>query len=102
MMRIKIKDTVLVIAGKDKGKQGNVIDISAEKGILVGGIAMAKCHVKARKQGEVSAIKTRESYISVSNVMPICSSCNKACRVGFKMDEAGKKVRVCSGCKQII
>jgi large subunit ribosomal protein L24 len=102
-MRIRKNDTVLVIAGKDKGKKGNVIAILPKKDILlVDGIALSKCHVKARKQGEVSSIKTRESYISLSKVMPICSSCKEACRVSTKVLENGKKARVCSECKQII
>ncbi len=102
-MRIKKNDTVLVISGKDKGKTGNVIAISPKKDILlVEGIAISKCHVKATKQGETSAIKKRESYISFSKVMPVCSSCKKACRVSFKVLDTGKKARMCSGCKQII
>jgi large subunit ribosomal protein L24 len=102
-MRIRKNDTVLVISGKDKGKTGNVIAILPKKDILlVDGIAISKCHIKARKPGEVSSIKERESYVSLSKVMPVCSSCKKPCRVSFKVLETGKKTRVCSGCKQII
>jgi len=102
-MRIRKNDTVLVLSGKDKGKTGNVIAILPKKDILlVDGIAISKCHIKARKQGEVSSIKQRESYISLSKVMPVCSSCKKPCRVSFKVLETGKKARICSECKQII
>lgn len=102
-MRIRKNDTVQVITGKDKGKTGNVIAILPKKDILlVDGIAISKCHVKARKQGEISSIKSRESYISLSKVMPVCTSCKKACRVSFKVLETGKKARICSECKQII
>lgn len=102
-MRIRKNDTVLVITGKDKGKTGNVIAILPKKDILlVDGIAISKCHIKARKQGEASSIKKRESYISLSKVMPVCSSCKKACRVSYKVLDTGKKARTCSECKQII
>lgn len=102
-MRIRKNDTVMVITGKDKGKKGNVIAILPKKDILlIDGIAVRKCHVKARKQGEASSIKNRESYISVSKVMPVCPSCKKACRVSVKALDTGKKARVCSECKQII
>ncbi len=58
-MRIRKNDTVLVITGKDKGKTGNVIAILPKKDILlVDGIAISKCHVKARKQGKLPRLKS--------------------------------------------
>ena len=102
-MRIRKNDTVLVISGRDKGKTGNVVAIlPKEDKLLIGGIAINKYHVKARKQGEASSIKKQESYISLSKVMPVCSSCKNACRVSFKVLDTGKKARICSECKQII
>jgi len=102
MFSVKKNDTVKVISGKDKGKQGVVLDILPKKGkVLVKGVALVKRHAKARRQGEVSGIKERESYIDSSNVMPICSSCKKPCRINVKLVESGKKVRICNKCKEI-
>lgn len=95
MKRIKKNDTVVVITGKDKGKKGQVIDIISDKNLVkVKGIALVTKHIKAKKQGEQSGIKKLESYINISNVMPIAKD-NKPCRVSFKKLENGKKVRVC-------
>ncbi len=101
-MRIKKNDTVLVLTGRDKGKRGTVLEVVTDKGLVkVAGIAMVTKHYKARKQGEVSAIKKQEGYINASNVMLI-SSDKKPCRVNFKVLEDGKKVRVCNRTKEII
>ena len=94
MMRIKKNDTVVVITGSDKGKQGKVIDIK--------GIALVTKHFKARKQGEISTIKKVERFIDISNVMLISPIDSKPCRVNFKVLEDGKKVRICNRTKEII
>jgi large subunit ribosomal protein L24 len=102
MQTIKKNDTVRVMIGKDKGKEGSVIAILPEKGkVMVKGVAVATRHAKARKQGEASSIKKREAYIDISNVMPVCSSCKKPCRVASKEVEGGKRARVCAQCKEI-
>ncbi len=102
MMRIKRNDTVLVIAGKDKGKRGVVLEVLPDKNLIkVQGIAVMTKHVKARRQGEISAIKRQEGFIHLSNVMLI-SPDGKPCRVGVKTLEDGKKVRVCNRTGQTI
>ncbi len=91
MMRIKKNDTVLVLTGRDKGKRGTVLEVVTDKGLVkVAGIAMVTKHYKARKQGEVSAIKKQEGYINASNVMLI-SSDKKPCRVNFKVSRRWQK-----------
>jgi large subunit ribosomal protein L24 len=103
MMRIKKNDTVVIITGPDKGKQGKVIDIKHDKNLVkVKGIALVTKHAKARKQGEVSAIKKIERFIDASNVMLISPVDSKPCRVNFKVLEDGKKVRTCNRTKEII
>ena len=88
-------DTVKVIAGKDKGKEGKVTVVMPSKNkVIVEGVAMVKKHQKARAQGQESAIVTKEAAIDASNVMRICSKCGKAARVGSKVLENGKKVRI--------
>lgn len=102
MNRIKKNDTVLVLTGRDKGKKGTVLDVQSDKDLVkVAGIAIVTKHYKARKQGEVSSIKKQEGYIHASNVMLI-STDGKPCRVNFKVQEDGKKVRVCNRTKDVV
>ncbi len=103
MERIIKKDTVVVISGKDKGKKGSVVDILPKKGkILISGVSLATKHAKVRKQGDVAGIKKEELYIRLSKVMPLCTSCGVACRVGTKSLDDGKNVRVCKKCKEVL
>ena len=93
MNKIKKDDVVIVIAGKDKGKSGQVLSVDTKnQKILVKGINMVKKHQKAGKTkgAAESAIIERENWLSISNVM--LSVDGKATRVGFKMD-GDKKVR---------
>lgn len=90
--RIKKNDLVQVISGKDKGKRGQVIEVLPKKGkIKVKGIALQTRHVKARKAGEIGGIKREEAFLALSNVMPVCSSTDKPCRVNAKVLDGGKE-----------
>ena len=98
-MVVKSKDTVVVISGKDKGKQGQVVSVRPADGkITVEGVAMVTKHEKARAQGQPGGIIHKEAYIDASNVMIVCKKCGKATRVGKKILDDGKKVRVCKKC----
>ncbi|MGC2310175.1 MAG: 50S ribosomal protein L24 [Candidatus Babeliaceae bacterium] len=102
MMRIKKNDTVTIISGKDRDKRGTVLEVvPRENKVKVKGLNMAVHHVKAKRKGEASMMKKQESYLSISKIMPICSSCNKACRVNFIIAQ-GNKTRVCNRCKQAL
>jgi large subunit ribosomal protein L24 len=87
-MNVKKNDTVVVLSGKDKGKQGKVI---------VEGVSVATRHQKARRQGEEGGIVKKETPIYACKVMTVCPKCNKATRVAHKIVD-GKKVRVCKHC----
>lgn len=101
MERVKKNDTVQVVTGRDKGKKGSVIEILPKKGkVLVKGIAVVSKHFKPRRQGEVAGIKKIESYLDISNVMPVCGSCKKPTRVQTQTAAGGKKSRICSKCKE--
>ena len=104
LMRIKKNDTVMVISGKDKDKQGVVIDVLSKKGkvdkVRIQGLGLVVRHSKARKQGEVSSIKKMETYFDVSKVMPVCASCKKPCRLNTTLVE-GKKARMCNRCEEV-
>ncbi len=93
-IRIKKNDTVKVIAGRDKGKTGRVIEVDHEKGrVLVEGVQMAKKHTRPNPQRQIKGgIAERESPIHVSNVM-LMTSTGVATRVGFKTETVGGKVR---------
>ncbi len=103
MLRVKKNDTVKIMAGKDKGKTGDVITLlPTENKVLVKGIALVTKHMKARRQGESPRIVKQESYINLSNVMPVCRSCSQPCRIHIKFLENGKKARVCSNCQELL
>lgn len=94
-LNVKTGDTVVVIAGKDAGKQGEVLKTFPSKNrIIVSGVNMISRHQKARKAQEKSAIVKKEGTIDVSNVMILCPVCGKATRVKHMMQD-GKSVRVC-------
>ncbi len=100
MERVKKNDMVQVIAGKDAGKQGPVIDIFPKNDkVIVKGVGVVARHAKARKQGETSGIKREERPILLSKVMPVCPACKKPCRVNVQVLDDGKKIRVCNRCK---
>ena len=101
LSRVKKDDKVIVLQGRYKGKEGVVIKIDDKKGkVLVKGIGIVTKHQKARKSGEKSKILKEESFLPLSKVMPVCSTCKKACRVQTKFMEDGKKIRVCHRCKE--
>ena len=95
---MKKGDTVVVLSGKDKGKQGKVLStVPSEAKVVVEGINMVTCHVKARKQGEESNIVKREAALYASKVQVVCPKCGKATRVAHKITD-GKKARICKKC----
>jgi len=102
-MNIRKDDTVLVIAGKDKGKKGKVrFSYPDKKRILVDGVNFIKKHSKAKGAAKQAGIIDREATIPVSNVMLLCSKCNHPARVGFRFLDDGKKVRFCRACGEVI
>ena len=97
-MSIRKDDLVVVLSGKDKGKQGKVLGtVPSEAKVVVEGINMVTCHVKPRKQGETGGIVQREAAMYASKVQVVCPKCNKGTRIAHKI-ENGKKTRVCKHC----
>ena len=97
-MNIKKDDKVVVLSGKDKGKEGKILyaDPKALK-VIVEGVNVATKHQKPRKQGEEGGIIKVETPIYASKVQLVCPKCGKATRVAHKI-EGDKKVRVCKKC----
>ena len=97
-MNIKKDDKVIVLSGKDKGKQGEVLVAEPKAGkVIVKGVNVATKHQKPQKQGQEGGIIKVETPIYVSKVQLVCPKCGKATRPGFKV-EAGKKTRICKKC----
>ena len=102
-MNIRKNDTVLVIAGKDKGKTGKVRFAYPKKDrVLVEGVNFIKRHARATGQVRQAGIIEREEPLNVSDVMLVCGKCNRPTRVGFRSLADGKKVRICRSCDEVI
>jgi len=102
-MDIRKNDTVLVIAGKDKGKRGRVrFAYPKKERLLVEGINFVKKHSRAQGAVRQAGIIEREAPIHVSNVMLICAKCNKPVRVGARFLADGRKVRFCRSCGEVV
>ena len=101
-LNIKTDDTVIVLSGDDKGTKGKVIATSPKEGkVIVEGANVVHKHVKARRQGENSAIVDTEGAIYACKVALYCDTCKKGVRVKHVVKD-GKKVRVCAKCGQEI
>ncbi|WP_026105224.1 50S ribosomal protein L24 [Halalkalibacterium ligniniphilum] len=93
-MHVKKGDTVKVISGKDKGKQGVVLEAYPKKNrVLVEGVNIVKKHAKPSQDNPQGGILNQEAAIHASNVMPIDPKSGEPTRVGYKV-ENGKKVRI--------
>ena len=98
-MSIKKGDVVVVLSGKDKGKQGKVLAaMPADRKVIVEGINVVSRHTRPRKQGEEGGILKKEAAIYACKVQKVCPKCNKATRPAHKILADGKKVRVCKKC----
>ena len=99
---LKKGDMVKVIAGKEKGKSGKILKIvSGKDKIVVEKLNFVKRHQKPDAHGK-GGIVEKEAPIHVSNVMLVCNKCDAVVRLGSKLLEEGKKVRVCRKCSEII
>jgi large subunit ribosomal protein L24 len=101
-LKIQRNDTVMVIAGSDKGKKGRVLRVMPDEGrLLVEHVRVVKKNVRPNPQRNIKGgIAEQESPIDISNVLLICGSCGPM-RVGFKF-EGDTKVRVCRKCGEAI
>ena len=98
-MKLKKGDRVKVIAGKDLGKDGVIMRVLPEKNkVIVEGVNIAKKHQRATRATMQGGIIDKDMPIHVSNVALVCGSCG-ATRLGYRFDDAGKKIRICRKCK---
>jgi len=100
---IRKDDRVMVISGKEKGKVGKVLKILPKKDrIIVEKVNMIKRHTKPGRMGSRGGILEKEGSLPISNVMLICSSCTDPVRVGRKVLEDRRRVRVCTKCGETL
>ena len=108
-MNIKISDKVVIITGKDKGKDGKVVQIlPAMNKVVVEGVNVMYKHLKSRQKGEKGQRVQFNGPVIISNLMLICPKCNKPSRLGIKISKGTEdvstktKARFCKKCKEVI
>ena len=100
---VKKNDVVMVIAGKDKGKSGKVLRVIPKKNrLIVERVNFIKRHTRPSAKHRQGGIIEREGPLHISNVMVVCTKCNKSARIGKKVLEDDKKVRFCKRCGEIL
>ncbi len=98
-LSIRRDDTVVVLSGKDKGKEGKVLEAMPEsRKVVVEKINVVTRHTKPRKQGEQGGLIKKEAPIYACKVMRVCPKCKKPTRPASKVGADGKRVRVCKKC----
>lgn len=103
MHKIKVGDTVIVLAGKDKGRTGRVLKSVKNGRVLVEGVNLVKKHVRGNPQrNETGGIIEREAGLDISNLAILNPQTNRADRVGIKVLEDGKKVRYFKSNNEVI
>ena len=103
MRKLRKGDSVIVIAGKDKGKKGEVVKVIDDKKLIVTNVNLAKKHTKPNpNKEETGGIIEREMPLNISNVMIFNPITKKADKVGCKTLENGKKVRIYKSNKEVI
>ena len=100
--KIRKGDTVEVLAGKDKGKRGEVVRVNLKKeAVIVSGVNIVKKAMKKRSQQDQGGIAEVEAPLNISNVGIVCKKCGKPVKIGYKFD-GDKKIRVCRKCGETL
>ena len=100
---VKRGDTVVVIAGKERGKRGKVLVVlPARQRVIVEKVNMIKRHQRPTQKLRQGGIIEREGTLNLSNVMVVCGKCDRPTRTGTQTLAEGKKARVCRRCGEII
>ena len=101
LQRLRKDDTVIVIAGRERGKTGKVLRVLAERNrVVIEHVNLVKRHTKPRGVQTPGGIVEKEASLHASNVLPVCGRCNKPTRVGHKRMDDGHIVRVCRRCHE--
>ncbi|MBQ8431110.1 MAG: 50S ribosomal protein L24 [Clostridia bacterium] len=101
-LHVKKGDKVVVIAGKDAGKTGEILSVnSAKNTVVVSGVNIQAHHNKPKSKDDKGGIVKAEGGINSSNVQVVCQVCNKATRIS-KIEKDGKMVRACKKCGAVL
>ncbi len=102
-MQIRKNDSVMVIAGKERGKTGKVLRVLTDRGaVIVERLNIVKRHTKPRGPQQSGGIVEKEAAIHASNIMIMCDKCNAPVRIGRKILADGKKIRICRRCQEAL
>ncbi len=102
-LHVRKNDTVMVVAGKEKGKSGRVLRVLREKQrVVVERVNFVKRHARPSRQFRQGGIIEKEASLHISNVMVVCPKCNKPVRLGTKQLEDGRRARICRKCEEVL
>ena len=102
-MKLRANDNVLIIKGRDRGKQGRIQQIfPKDNKVLVEGMNVVMRHTKASQNVRQAGIVQKEMPMSSANVLLICTHCTRPTRIGRQVLADGTKARVCNRCKEVI
>lgn len=100
---IRKEDTVLVLAGKERGKKGRVLSVRPSKStLIIERVNVIKRHMKPSRKYAQGGIIEKEAPVHISNVMLVCPKCNESTRIANFAMGGGKKVRMCKKCREVI
>lgn len=102
-LRLKKDDMVAVIAGKDRGKKGRVLQVfPQEERLLVEAVNYRKVHRRPTRDNPKGGVVQMEGSLAISNVMLVCPRCGKPARIGYTFLADGTKQRICKKCREIL
>ena len=102
-MQVRKNDSVMVIAGKERGKTGKILRVLPDKGaVLIERINLIKRHSRPRGPQQPGGIVEKEAPMEASNIMIMCDKCNAPVRIGRKILADGEKIRVCRRCGEAL
>jgi len=102
-LTIRKNDTVLVIAGREKGKRGKVLFVlPAKERVIVEHVNMVKRHQRPTQKLRQGGLIERDAPLHISNLMLVCGKCDKATRIGVRVLADDRRARVCRHCGEIV
>jgi large subunit ribosomal protein L24 len=102
-VQVRKNDSVMVIAGKERGKTGKILRVLPDKGaVLIERINLIKRHSRPRGPQQPGGIVEKEAPMEASNIMIMCDKCNAPVRIGRKILADGEKIRVCRRCGEAL
>lgn len=102
-MEIRKNDSVMIIAGKERGKTGKVLRVLPDEDrVIVERVNLVKRHSKPKGPQQPGGIIEKEAAIHASNIMIMCDKCNAPVRIGRKFLADGKKIRICRRCSEAL